>query len=224
MPAAADRHLLADLSKPEQRQLLEDLNYLNMDEIKAFSTKHGIPYSIWIETKGGGRRKTKDHDRKGVILERIRHYLTTGEVLDPTCFPVTVVCFDDPSVHLQPTDRLFYGQYDKKSRVMVGLLGKLTGGQFKNGAIARILAREFWSKGIAPTFAEYALAWIEAKKNYTRPNPEWAYLSDLTRGENTSNWKQRRAMKANRVFETLMKLRVGNRDATAHETGTHGVS
>jgi hypothetical protein len=103
--------LISELSKPQQRQLLEDLNYLNMDEIKAFSNKHSIPYSIWIETKDGGRRKTKDVDRKGVILERIRHYLRSGEVLDATCFPVAVVCFDDPSVHVEPTDRLYYGHF-----------------------------------------------------------------------------------------------------------------
>jgi hypothetical protein len=73
--------------------------------------------------------------------------LTTGKVLDATCFPVSVVCFDDLPKKIKPTDRLFYGQYCKKSIAILDLLAELTGGQFKNGAIARILAREFWSKG-----------------------------------------------------------------------------
>ncbi len=183
--------------------MLEDLNYLNLGEIKAFCNKHSIPYSIWIETKALGRRRTRDDDRKGVILDRIRHFLKTGEVLDATCFPVSVVCFDDFPEVIEPTYRLFYGQYDKKSSAMVGLLEELTDGQFKNGAIARILAREFWSKGIAPTFQEYAQAWLEAARNHKRPNSEWSFLSDRTDGKDTSNWKQIREMKATYVMSIL---------------------
>ena len=141
------------------------------------------------------------------MLDRIRHYLRTGEVLDATCFPASVVCFADPPKTIKPTDRLFYGQYDKKSTAMIGLLEELTGGQFKNGAIARILARDFWSKGIAPTFQEYAAAWLLAKENHQRPNPEWAFLSDRARHENTSDWKQVRALKAKRVLTILDNLR-----------------
>ncbi len=198
--------LIAHLSKDEQVKLLAELNYLNMEEIKVFSDKHSIPYSIWIETTDGGRRKTRDDDRKGVILDRIRHYLRTGVVLDATCFPVAVVCFNELPSKIKPTDRLFYGQYDKKSSDMVGLLEKLTHGQFRNGAIARILAREFWSKGIAPSFQEFALAWLKARENHRRPNPEWAFLSDKADRKNTSNWKQTRTEKAGWVLNILDKI------------------
>jgi hypothetical protein len=194
---------ISHLSEREQLELLDDVNYLNMAEIKAFSNKHGIPYSIWIETKDGGRRKTREDDRKGVILERIRHYLKTGKVMDATCFPLSVICFDNLPEDLKPTDRLFYGQYDKKSNSMLALLKELTDGKFKNGAIARILAREYWSKGVAPTFREYARGWLRADENHKRPNPEWAFLSDRTDGKDTSNWKQLRTMKARRVLSLL---------------------
>jgi hypothetical protein len=198
--------LTPHLSHPDQLQLLEDLNYLNMGEIKAFCCKHSIPNSIWIETADGGRRKTKEDDRKGVILSRIRHYLRTGEILEATCFPVSVVCFEDLPKTIKPTDRLFYGQYDKKSSAMVALLEKLTDGQFKNGAVARILAREFWSKGIAPTFQDFALAWLKAKEDHKRPNPEWAFLSDRTDRKDTSNWKRIRTMKAKSVLKVLNEV------------------
>jgi hypothetical protein len=201
------RCLIHGLSEPEQVALLEDLNYLNMGELKAFCNEHAIPYSIWIEATEGVRRKTRDDDRKGVMLDRIRHYLRTGEILQATCFPANVVCFADPPKTIKPTDRLFYGQYDKKSTAMIGLLEKLTGGRFKNGAIARILARDFWSKGIAPTFQDYAAAWLLANEDHQRPNPEWAFLSDRARHENTSNWKQVRAMKAKVVLTILDNLR-----------------
>jgi hypothetical protein len=195
--------LFSDLSMLERRQLDEDLNYLNMDEIRILCGEHSIPYEIWIETTDGGRRKTRDQDRKGVILDRIRHYLNTGEVPDATCFPARVVSFDELADNLEPTDRLFYDQYDKTNRAMTGLLEKLTGGQFKNGAIARILAREFWSRGIAPTFQEYAQAWLSARDQHTDPNPEWAFLADRAKGRDTTAWKAVRTEKALAVFKLL---------------------
>ena len=197
--------LISSLNKSEQRELLEDLNYLNMGEIKTFCERYCIPYAICIET-GNGPRKTSDTDRKGVILNRIRHYLLTGNALNGTCFPATVVCFDNLPNNIKATKRLFYGQYDKKSNAMISLLERLTNGQFRDGAIARIVAREFWSKGIAPTYQEYAQAWITAKENHKRPNPEWAFLSDRSDRKDIANWKQLRARKAQQVLKILNKL------------------
>jgi len=197
-----------NLSKFEQQELLDDLNYLNMGEIKAFCGKHSIPYAIWIETELHGRRKTKEADRKGVILLRIRLYLKTGAIPEATCFPASVVCFDEPAKNIKATDRLFYGQYDKYSDAMIGLLKELTGGKFKNGAAARILARDFWSKGIAPTFKDFATAWLVANEEHTRPNPEWAFLSDRAKGAETAKWKQLRTMKARNVLNNLKRLKV----------------
>src|ERR1700691_2653345 len=169
---------MSKVPKGERQELLDDLNYLNISEIRSFCTRHSIPYRIAIETKDGCRRATKDDDRKGVILNRIRHFLQTGVILDETCFPAAVVCFDQLSDPINADDRLFYGQYDKTNRTMITLLKSLTDGQFENGAIARMLAREFWSRGKAPTFREYASAWIDASREHLRPNPEWAFLSD----------------------------------------------
>lgn len=198
--------LLSNLSRAEQRELLADLNYLNMGEIKAFCKKHDIPYAIWIETRDRGRLKTRDEDRKGVVLNRIRQYLKTGAIPPATCFPARVVCVDKPPARIKASDRLFYGQYDPKREPMVALLEKLTGGKFKHGAIARILAREFWSKGIAPTYQEFASAWPRAQSEHTRPNPEWAFLSDRSAGKATTNWRQLRARKARKVLSFLDRL------------------
>ena len=190
----------------EQQELLEDLNYLNVDELKTFCKKHSIPFTIWIETEDHSRRNTQNEDRKGVILNRIRHYLKTGKVPAATCFPVSVVCFDEPPKNIESTDRLFYGQYAKKKTAMTDLLKRLTAGKFEHGAIARILAREFWSKGIAPTYEEFAEAWLLAKMEHKRPNPEWAFLSDRTAGKDTANWKELRKKKARKVLEMLRQL------------------
>jgi hypothetical protein len=194
------------LTKGEQKKLLDDLNYLNTTEIKSLCKRHSIPYKIAIETRDGDRRTTKDVDRKGVILKRIRHFLQTGIVLEQTCFPAGVVCFDPLPKTITQDDRLFYGQYDKTNRKLIALLKSLTGGQFENGAIARILARDFWSKGEAPTLREYASAWVQASREHTRPNPEWAFLSDRANKLAVSDWKQLRVHKASKVMKLLDQI------------------
>jgi hypothetical protein len=198
--------LISKLTQAEQRDLLADMNYLNMGEIKTLCKKHGIPYAIWIEISDRGRLKTRDEDRKGMILDRVRQYLKTGTIPPATCFPASVVCVDKPLAKIKASDRLFYGHYDPKREPMVALLEKLTGGKFKHGALARILAREFWSKGIAPTYQEFASAWLRAQAEHTRPNPEWAFLTDRSAGKETANWRQLRARKAKRVLSLLDRL------------------
>jgi hypothetical protein len=197
------------LPKGEQKELLDDLNYLNGTEIKSYCNRHSIPYRIAIETKDGGRRMTKDVDRKGVMLKRIRHFLQTGVVLEQTCFPSAIVCFDPLPGNLTPDDRLFYGRYDKKNRKLFALLKDLTNGGFEEGAVARILARDFWSKGEAPTLREFASAWVQASREHTRPNPEWAFLSDRANKLAGSDWKQLRTNKASKVMKLLNQIDAG---------------
>lgn len=198
--------LISSLSNSQQRQLFEDLNYLNMAEIKAICKRYSIPCEIWVETGKDTRRKTSDEDRKGVVLKRIRHYLRTGNVLSPTCFPASVVRFAALPDNLDANDRLYYGQYDRKSVAMVELLKNLTEGRFKDGAIARILAREFWAKGEAPTYKQYAFAWLKATEDHKKPNPEWAFLSDRAKGKATASWKRLRSAKAKQVMSVIGRL------------------
>jgi hypothetical protein len=194
------------LPENEQQELLADLNYLNTAEIKSFCKRYSIPSTIAVETQDGRRRKTNEDDRKGVILHRIRHFLKTGIVLEETCFPADVVRFEALPEKLSPSDRLFYGQYDKTSHAMITLLKRLTQGKFRNGAIARIVARNLWSRGQAPTFHEYASAWLQAVKAHSRPNPEWAFLSDRARGTAGPDWKKLREKKARKVMELLNQI------------------
>jgi len=195
--------LISGLTKNEQQELMEDLNYLNLAEIKRFCEKHSIPYKIVVRRENGKRRETSDNDRKGVILKRVRHFLQTGLVLPETCLPSSVVCFDPLPTNLRASDRLFYGQYDKTNRAMITLLKNLTDGKFRNGAIARIVARNFWTKGEAPTFQQYASAWLQATLEHTRPNPEWAFLSDRANKTAGPDWKSLRAVKARKVLRIL---------------------
>jgi hypothetical protein len=140
------------------------------------------------------------------MLNRIRHFLQTGTILEETRFRASVVCFDQLSDNITADDRLFYGRYDKTNHTMVALLKGLTDGQFANGATARILARDFWSSGKAPTFREYASAWIHASREYLRPNPEWAFLSDRASKVAAADWKKLRMHKASKVLKVLNKI------------------
>jgi hypothetical protein len=197
---------ISKLPKGEQQELLDDLNYLNVSEIRSFCKRHSIPHRIAIETKDGRRRMTRDDDRKGVMLNRIRHFLQTGMILEETCFRAPVVCFNQLSDNITADDRLFYGQYDKTNRTMIALLKSLTDGQFENGAIARMLARDFWSSGEAPTFRDYASAWIHASREHLRPNPEWAFLSDRASKVAVRDWKKLRRQKASKVMNVLNQI------------------
>ena len=197
---------IAKLPKEERRQLLDDLNYLNMAEIRYFCQRHSIPYRIRIETEDGSTRTTSEQDRKGVVLNRIRTFLQKGVIPVETRFSARIVCFDPPPAEFAASDRLFYGRYDKSNRQMIALLKGLTHGQFRNGAIARILAREFWTRGKAPTFKEFAVAWLQAVQEHTAPNPEWAFLSDRTRGTAVKDWKKLRAKKAAIVLKRLKQI------------------
>jgi len=202
------------LPEDKRQELLDDLNYLTMAEIKSFCKRESIPYTIAIESKSeskskpkaGRRKKTREDDRKGVVLNRVRHFLQTGMILPETRFPATVVCFDAFPKRLTANDRLFYGQYDRKNRAMMILLKDLTGGKFRDGAIARILIREFWTSGRAPTFQEYASAWLKALRNHTKPNAEWAFLSDRARNAAGPDWKKLRIAKASKVTKTLRQI------------------
>jgi hypothetical protein len=201
MPAAP----ISQIPKRERQPLLDDLNYLNTAEIKGFCKRHPIPYTIVMETKEG-TRKTQESDRKGVMLERVRHFLKTGAVPPETCFAAAIVCFEPLPEQICADDRLYYGQYEKRNSSLLGLLRELTGGQFREGAVARILMREFWTRGKAPTFREFANAWLEAAREHTRPNPEWAFLSDRARGIAGAAWKKMRARKAAQVLKTLSRI------------------
>ena len=202
MPASPISKLPAD----ERQKLLDDLNYLNIAEIKSFCREQSIPYMIAIKPADGGKRKTNEADRKGVVLNRIRHFLQTGEILTETYFDSSVVCFDALPKKVTSNHRLFYGQYDKKNRAMISLLKDLTNGQFRDGAIARMVAREFWTAAQAPTFSEFASAWIRSAREHRRPNPEWAFLADLARGTAGACWKKLREQKAAWVLTRLEEI------------------
>src|SRR5260370_17562411 len=132
-------------------------------------------------------------------------------VLPETSFPAAVVSFDAQDEDVARGDRLVYGQYGKTNRAVLAILKDLTGGKFKDGATARILARDFWSRGEAPTIEAFAAAWIRATREHMRPNPEWAFLSDRANKTAGVDWKSLRNKKARRVLQILGQITTAKR-------------
>ena len=73
--------LIRHLPKIQQQTLFKNLNYMNMQELKGFLViEHTISYLICYEDKDGGVHQTRDSDRKAIILDRIKHFLQTGDI------------------------------------------------------------------------------------------------------------------------------------------------
>src|SRR3954454_23118534 len=123
-------NFLSGLTTSEQARLLDELNYMNLDEIRGFCFPRGIPYKILVEYSSGKTKATKDTDRKPIVLARVRHYLATGEVGKPTCIPAEIVRHDDPPAKVGPGDRLYYRWYSKEHAGILRSLEDLTDGRF----------------------------------------------------------------------------------------------
>src|SRR5437867_1585972 len=113
-------NLLSQLTKDAQTRFLEELNYLNLGEIRGFCSDRGIPYKILAEYPNGKMKATKDIDRKPIVLARVRHYLATGKVGQPTCIPAEIVRHDDPPARPGPRDRLYYRWGSKSTPASCG--------------------------------------------------------------------------------------------------------
>ena len=198
-------NFLSQLSRKEQVRLLEELNYMNLAEIRGVCQARGIPYRIVAGHSTKKPRATVDTDRKPIVLARIRRYLRTGKAGQPTCIAAKIVRAKNPPARLGPRDRIYYRWYAKEHKGVIRLLRRLTNGRFKDGAVARVVAMDFWTRGTAPTFLEFARAWTKALERM-RVTPEYAYLTDLQRHQADGDWKALRRKKAASALKTLARI------------------
>jgi hypothetical protein len=200
-------NLLSQLTRSERARFLEELNYMNLEEVRGFCSERGIPYRIVAEYPNGKVRATKDTDRKPIVLARVRRYLTTGQAGQPTRIPARIVREENPPARPGPRDRLYYRWYAKEFAGVMRVLRDLTAGRFQDGAVARVLAMEFWTRGEAPTLEEFARSWTKAKAEEHRLlMPEYAYLTDLAHHRADGDWKALRKAKAKSALETLARI------------------
>ena len=197
---------LGKLSKSERAQLLENIYYLNMRELHDFCDAHAIPYTIYFESEDGRIRKSRDLDRKGIVIDRVVHFLNTDVIKPRTVFAKSVVFFDSKRSAPAETDRVFYGEYKDTDPRLLALMKRLTGDKFEAGAISQEVLRACWTRGEAPTYREFAKLWLKAREEHTKPNPEWAFLTDRAKGGAGADWKALRIRKASAALALLRKV------------------
>jgi len=198
---------LSQLTLAERARLFEEMNYMNLEEIRGFCSARGIPYKIVAACPDGTMRATRDADRKPIVLARVRRYLTTGAPGQPTCIAAAIVRAQNPPSRPGPRDRLYYRWYAKEHLGVIRVLRELTGRRFKDGAVARVVAMDFWTRGEAPTLERFAQAWTTAKASQDRLlTPEYAYLTDLKQQRADGDWKAVRSAKAKSALETLARI------------------
>lgn len=190
--------------RAEKSELFEDLNYLNLTELHGLCRTYGLPYRIHITLPDGGGRTTSNSDRKGVVLERVRRFLETGERMSPTTLTAFVTGPLPPPERPSGTDRIHYRWYTRRYAEVFAVLRELTDGRFRDGARARTLLMEHWAAGRAPTFAEFAAEWLAAEQSgESLVSPEYAYLTDLQAGRTDTDWKTHRQRRAQRALSRL---------------------
>jgi hypothetical protein len=199
---------LATLERHESERLLADIYYLNTTELRGFCNAHRIPYTIRIESPDGRFIRSKDADRKGIVIERVVHFLKTGAVKPATTFRRQVVSSKQPGRPPLESDPVRYGEYRNHDAVTLKLMKQLTDGKFEFGAIAQEVLRACWARNRAPTYREFARLWEREAADHSKPNPEWAFLTDLARGTAGRDWKKLRTQKAAAVLLLLGKIAV----------------
>jgi hypothetical protein len=197
---------LAALEPHEIERLLADIYYLNSAELRGFCKAHGIPYTIRIESPDGRLTRSKDTDRKGVVIERVVHFLNTGAVKPATTFRRQVVSSKELARAPLESDPVRYGEYKNHDAATLNLMKQLTDGRFEFGAMAQEVLRGCWSRNQAPTYREFAGLWQKAVSDHSKPNPEWAFLTDLFQGTAGRDWKKLRSRKASAVLSLLEKI------------------
>lgn len=194
------------MNSEQRRQLSEDAQYLNLGEMKAFCQAHDLPLYIHVERPDGRLSRTSDRDRKDVVLSRILEFALKGNRGGPTIYAKTVIASGPLPCPLTARTRIRYGQYEKKNAEFLATLELLTDGEFRTGMIARLVLRDFWTQGRAPTLKQFAVAWLRATREHTNPRPEGAYLVDLAQGTAGPNWKRKRIDRSKRALKVLEAL------------------
>lgn len=187
-------------------EFVDNVQYLNLEEMRTVCKTYDLALHVHLERADGTRRKTGDRDRKDVVLNRIVHFATTGERTGPTIYAASVVGDGPLPGPITARTRIRYGQYDKTDPDFIGTLRDLTGGAFRSGMIARLVLRDFWTAGVAPTMKQFADQWIKATAEHTRPRPEGAYLSDRWKGEAGADWTEKRIRIAANALDQLEEL------------------
>ena len=196
--------------KPNSKQhnliIRDDLNYLNMEEIKSLCKTFNLPFQIHYEDENGKIKRTSEVERKPYLLDRIYNFIQGKKSQKPIIYSKKIVKMGPFKTKYLPTDFILYGDFKSTNKLLINLLKFLSDQKFKFGAIAFIVAHELWRKNKRVTLEDFAKKWVKADKNHTAPLKEWAYLTDLQNGFTQSEWKKFRKNKAEKMMKDLLEI------------------
>ncbi len=198
-----EKNFLKDLSEIQKAGLFEALYYMNMSEIKNFCYSHKISIS----------------GKKGEILDRIKHYRITGEILQPKKIPAISKAKDSTQYPLTPETLILFGSYTNDLMTR-NFFKSLIGEHFHFTAFGQDWIMKRWQQGKPPTYGEFAKVWqkeyLKRKKSKANPKKEWAYLNylqrfvaqypDASKKEFGAAWKKERNKQAEKAIQLLNSI------------------
>lgn len=138
--------------------------------------------------------------KKGAIIERIKHFLQTGEILSTKKLPQISLAQKGKDYPLKSSTLIVKGAY-KNDLATRKFFQKLIGEYFHFTAFGQDWISDRWQRGKPPTYGEFAKYWeqeSEKRKNsLAKPKEEWAYISFLQKFQKEhSNGSKQQAMTA----------------------------
>ncbi len=152
------------LANEEAIGLRTALLFLHVAELREWCEKLSLP----------------SHGKKGMLVGRIIHFLTTGQVIKEVPIPQIARAQRGVSYPLLPSMLMLKGAY-KNDLATRQFFKKLVGDQFHFTAFGIDWLNERWQVGNPPTYQEFADMWkkeyARRKEEGTTPKEEWAYIT-----------------------------------------------
>ena len=165
--------------------ILFNLIYLNMNELKSICNKFDISYNIYIQ-KNNDIIKTNETDHKIIIIKNLKHFLINNKIPSKTIYKSKIINYNT-IVNLNENDLVYYGQYKTTNKYILILMKRLTNNIFKFGAISQKIIRIIWRKNKLITYKQFAELWM--KENIKGINyPELAYNEHMKKNGNKDEW------------------------------------
>ncbi len=174
------------LSNIDHYQLHASLHYLHVSELKTCCE------NLNLSAKG----------KKIYFINRIMHFLKTGEKINLSGYPAISVSKKRNNVVLSPDTLMLKGTYknDLKTRLF---FKELIGQHFHFTAFGIDWLESRWMEGNPPTYQDFADMWSKEykfRKTYgSAPKAEWAYINfvkmylndnpNASRNEILSSWE-----------------------------------
>lgn len=183
----------------------QDLNYLNMQEIRSLAVHCKLPIHIHYQNQKNKIVKNSDIESKRYLLDKIFDYINGKRNFKPIIYSRQVVSFEPFKEIYFKTDLVLYRDFKSTNKSLAQFLKKITDNKFYFGAIAFIEAHKLWRRGKIVTLQEYVKIWNKALDAHENPLAEWAFMCEMQKGMSKEEWKIYRQNKANTIIAALLK-------------------